>query len=263
MNADGSCERRLTPPGLSSDALAHVNWPAWDPASPPGRARCRDLLVTHNSLVEPSTDAEILNDGTEPLDGIVLTIAPGSGVLLTSVSTDRGPCVKRRALFRCALLRLEPGARASIFVHSQVRRVTTVRLGFMPLYVNLSARSSPGDDEDENNAFDLEVTKGHCTIALPGGGEVRGTPYADWLCGRRGKDRLVGVGGRDLLQGGGGPDSLEGGTHRDLIQGGSGPDRVYAYDGERDEILCGSGRDRVEADRADFVARDCERVKRF
>jgi hypothetical protein len=33
-------------------------------------------------------------------------------------------------------------------------------------------------------------------------------------------------------------------------------------DGELDHIGCGSGRDRVVADRGDDVARDCERVQR-
>ena len=72
-----------------------------------------------------------------------------------------------------------------------------------------------------------------------------GGPGADLLLGRYGNDRLVG---------GSGPDR---------ISGGSGNDYVNARDRERDSVRCGDGRaDRVVADRADSVARDCERVSR-
>ena len=72
-----------------------------------------------------------------------------------------------------------------------------------------------------------------------------GGPGADVLLGRYGGDRLVG------------------GTGPDRISGGPGNDYVNARDRERDSVRCGDGRsDRVTADRADSVARDCERVSR-
>jgi hypothetical protein len=42
---------------------------------------------------------------------------------------------------------------------------------------------------------------------------------------------------------------------------GPGSDVVRAKDGARDTITCGAGRDLVYADRADHIARDCERVR--
>jgi hypothetical protein len=37
---------------------------------------------------------------------------------------------------------------------------------------------------------------------------------------------------------------------------------IRARDGQRDEVTCGSGRDRVIADKRDRVRRSCERVRR-
>jgi Ca2+-binding RTX toxin-like protein len=61
---------------------------------------------------------------------------------------------------------------------------------------------------------------------------------------------------------------LEGGRGGDRIYGGAGRDGIYARDGERDWIVCGSAsdrgeRDRVWADRLDFVSLDCEIVYRL
>jgi hypothetical protein len=46
------------------------------------------------------------------------------------------------------------------------------------------------------------------------------------------------------------------------VSGGSGRDTISARDRTRDRINCGSGRDRVTADRIDRVSRNCERVRR-
>ena len=43
---------------------------------------------------------------------------------------------------------------------------------------------------------------------------------------------------------------------------GSGDDRIGARDGRADEIDCGTGEDRVTADRRDEVAPNCETVER-
>jgi hypothetical protein len=47
-----------------------------------------------------------------------------------------------------------------------------------------------------------------------------------------------------------------------VIRGSSGNDRISARDRARDNVNCGSGRDRVTADRIDKVAANCERVSR-
>jgi Ca2+-binding RTX toxin-like protein len=77
-----------------------------------------------------------------------------------------------------------------------------------------------------------------------------------------GKDRLSGGDGNDLVVGGGNHDRLTGGAGADNLQGGTGNDVINARDGRRDRVSCGSGRDRVSADRADTVSRDCESVSR-
>jgi Ca2+-binding RTX toxin-like protein len=55
---------------------------------------------------------------------------------------------------------------------------------------------------------------------------------------------------------------LVGGKGHDTLNGGRGNDRIFARDGVRDHINCGSGNDSVRADRADVVARNCEHVSR-
>ena len=82
---------------------------------------------------------------------------------------------------------------------------------------------------------------------------MRGTGRADGLCASGGRDTVWGLGGNDLLRGGPG---------RDRLIGGPGKDRVLARDGARDTIACGSGVDRVLADRLDVVGKDCEIVTR-
>jgi Ca2+-binding RTX toxin-like protein len=55
---------------------------------------------------------------------------------------------------------------------------------------------------------------------------------------------------------------LFGGSGRDRLYGGAGNDTINAADGWRDQIDCGSGRDRVTADRFDVVSPNCESVRR-
>jgi Ca2+-binding RTX toxin-like protein len=117
----------------------------------------------------------------------------------------------------------------------------------------------------------------------PGPDRLVGTPGADRLVGGRGDDTLLGRGGDDTLLGGAGRDALAGGRGDDTLSGGAGPDVIdaaqrgrevdvvaggggndviRARDGAVDRITCGSGRDRVVADRRDRVAGDCEVVRR-
>jgi Ca2+-binding RTX toxin-like protein len=82
--------------------------------------------------------------------------------------------------------------------------------------------------------------------------------------GSEGPDRLVGTPG---------PNDFSGGNGQDLIEVGAGDDRVDATESvecpphstdcsaaESDDISCGPGYDRVEADKTDSVGRDCELV---
>lgn len=95
-----------------------------------------------------------------------------------------------------------------------------------------------------------------------GDDRVYGDTGSDILGGGPGNDRLSGEAGSDALYGGSGRDALLGGAGRDLLYGGRGNDAIDAADGARDVIQCGSGVDRVFADRIDFAGRDCEHVRR-
>ena len=88
-------------------------------------------------------------------------------------------------------------------------------------------------------------------ISGNGGPEFTG-PYdrGSIFVGERGADRLIGGERRDSLYGGRGPDRFRG-------LGGS--DVIYARDGVKDSIHCGSGADDAEADGRD-VLHSCEDV---
>ncbi|MGZ8667348.1 MAG: calcium-binding protein [Solirubrobacterales bacterium] len=91
---------------------------------------------------------------------------------------------------------------------------------------------------------------------------IIGNGGSNLLEGGDGDDRLLGRGGPDGLLGGDGADSLGGGKGRDSLEGASGADRVGSRDGGPDQVSCGSGLDRVKADRADQTGADCDRVAR-
>jgi dipeptidyl aminopeptidase/acylaminoacyl peptidase len=81
--------------------------------------------------------------------------------------------------------------------------------------------------------------------------------------GGPGDDVVHGGHGDDVIYGGPGRDTLVGGPGRDTqVYGGPGNDVVLLRDGERDEVDCAGGHDRVEADRLDQVGRNCEIVRR-
>ena len=95
------------------------------------------------------------------------------------------------------------------------------------------------------------------------GATISGTAGPDRLAGTSAADVILGRGGSDRLSGLAGADLLVGGAESDRIAAGPGDDRVAAqYDGARDSIACGAGRDLVNADQDDAVARDCEVVSR-
>jgi Tol biopolymer transport system component len=100
------------------------------------------------------------------------------------------------------------------------------------------------------------------TIRTDGRGERRLT-YQCHL-GSRADDRLSGSLLGDTIQTFAGNDEVAPGRGADDVDAGSGNDLIQAaLDGVRDLIRCGSGRDRVIAERRDRIARDCERVTRL
>jgi Ca2+-binding RTX toxin-like protein len=81
----------------------------------------------------------------------------------------------------------------------------------------------------------------------------------DMLAGGEGNDLLVGGADADRLYGEGGKDRIIGGDGRNHIDGGAGNDSIDSRNGETDRVICGTGRDKVTADRADRL-NGCERV---
>ena len=78
-----------------------------------------------------------------------------------------------------------------------------------------------------------------------------GTARAERLVGSPGADRIWAFGGADVIHALGGADVVAGGAGNEVVSGGRGPDRLG----------CGTGaHDRAVRDRADIVARRCERA---
>ncbi|HEV2723183.1 MAG TPA: IPT/TIG domain-containing protein, partial [Thermoleophilaceae bacterium] len=142
---------------------------------------------------------------------------------------------------------------------------------------------SAGNDRMRGNSGSDRLDGGR------GNDRVVGDAGRDTLLGSFGNDRLLGVSGRDLISGSRGRDRISGGSGNDRISGGSsadriaggsggdrisgnsggdrisgnsGSDRIISLDGVRDRVNCGTGRDRVLADRRDVISRNCERARR-
>jgi Ca2+-binding RTX toxin-like protein len=85
----------------------------------------------------------------------------------------------------------------------------------------------------------------------PGNDDVWAGKGSDIAVGAEGNDRLIDDGVREFSQ-----DRFSGGPGNDVID-------VMHYRSARDLVVCGSGFDRVGADRKDVVAPDCEKVVVF
>jgi Ca2+-binding RTX toxin-like protein len=119
------------------------------------------------------------------------------------------------------------------------------------------------DTLEGNNGNDIE-SGGNGNDKLTGGsGRDRLSAGAgnDSVNGQSGNDSLSGGTGNDRLSGSTGNDKISGGSGRNTYSGGPGNDTINAANKRAEKIDCGSGRDKVTADRKDKVKR-CERVKR-
>jgi Ca2+-binding RTX toxin-like protein len=133
---------------------------------------------------------------------------------------------------------------------------TTSQTGDDRAIVADDRNGTSGDDNENGTAGDDNIS------GRAGDDDIQGDQGDDELCGDQGDDHLNGGPGNDDLEGGPGNDVLVGGKGHDILEGGRGRDRIFARDGMRDRINCGSGVDTVRADRADVVARNCEHVSR-
>lgn len=100
---------------------------------------------------------------------------------------------------------------------------------------------------------------------LGGGGndEIHGAGGDDNLSGDGGDDRVFGEAGNDKVEGTNGADKVDGGPGLDQIYGDIAgcsvfcsfdSDEIFARDGERDTVDCGSGADTAHVDGLDIVA---------
>ena len=111
---------------------------------------------------------------------------------------------------------------------------------------------------------------------------IVGTNKADRITGTNVADRIIGLGGNDKLDGGRGNDCIEGRTGGDTMSGGLGNDRIYgssgndviggsgvdfinvATAGPAASVNCGSGRDKVRANRNETKKlKGCETIYIF
>ena len=167
-----------------------------------------------------------------------------------------------------------------------VMAMTLVVAGGVALAVNKIGTNGP-DTLRGTNGDDTLIGKGGNDTLL----SLRGR---DNLLGGPGKDCLLCVtaslrntGGDKILLGGPGNDDVWAGKGSDIVVGGEGNDLliddvfrefskdkfsggpgndvidVMHYRSARDLVVCGSGFDRVAADRKDVVAPDCEKVVVF
>src|SRR5215211_2626460 len=136
-----------------------------------------------------------------------------------------------------------------------------------------------GTKEDDNligkgaNDTLLPLAGDDTLLGGPGKDVVNGGSFAEPLAGNK---NLVGGEGNDAVEGGLGSDNVLGGEGNDYLFGGefeppAVKDTLSGADGDevidvlndpaaKDIVTCGSGLDRVLADRADVVAPDCEKV---
>jgi hypothetical protein len=201
---------------------------------------------------------------------VVLTVnLPGGLTLVGAPAYERGSGCSGQTVLVCNLDFLQPSA--PTHVRFSVRATAP---GAQTIAASIGASELDANPADNSAALTIDVAAA-AAPAPPTApitpSRARATNRADRLVGTRGPDTLRGLGGadtifglagNDVLDGGAGNDTLIGGPGRDLLIGGPGNDVISARDGQRDRVRCGTGRDRVLADRRDAVARDCERVIR-
>ena len=102
-------------------------------------------------------------------------------------------------------------------------------------------------------------------IGTNGDDRIKGTSRAEEISGLKGNDEITEGLGADTVYGNAGADNLigyGGDTSMDSFRGGAGNDTIQSRDvpAAKDRVRCGSGVDRVYADKADIVSGDCEKV---
>jgi CSLREA domain-containing protein len=122
----------------------------------------------------------------------------------------------------------------------------------------------PGDD-NANGDRDDDTVKGDdgadSVRGQNGNDKVFGGPGDDpKVTGGAGDDQVSGGSGDDLVKGDGGNDVIDLGAGKDSVHSGGGADVIDAADGEKDKIICGTGKDVAHVDPIDVVDDDCNTV---
>lgn len=123
------------------------------------------------------------------------------------------------------------------------------------------AYGSAGNDRLLGDEGDDRLSGGDGNDTLDGGAgndRLWGVNGNDTLNGGLGNDLANGGAGADAVHGGPGRDNLTGGSGRDALFGGAASDEHNALDRRRgDRVSCGSGNDKVEADKGDILRASC------
>lgn len=134
-----------------------------------------------------------------------------------------------------------------------------------PRWVISSVRVDAGDGNDrlvaqidEPMGLTLSGAAGNDFVDVKGAGGGAPGPNTPNLLGGDGNDEvygwefsdnLSGQAGDDILGAGRGSDRLDGGLGADRLDGGEDNDTIYARDGYRDAVACGTGFDSAQTDK--------------
>ena len=243
MNRDGTCEGQITAGNV-------VGSPSWQPlpgGPSVGLKRCHAVSVDATLSFAPATaylGGTIVNEGTEPLTNVVVTVTATRNDFDLHAVVGAG-CTKPRARVVCRVGRIARGERRFVYLIGKPRRVGRDKRSSD---IVLRARFEVSADEPllatGRETDQIDFTPRRCDSRNQGRGRIDGTRFPDRICGRRGAD------------------DIDPGDGKDVVDAGAGADTIFSQDNLRDVVKCGPGRDRVEADRKDQVARDCEHVVR-
>ncbi len=129
---------------------------------------------------------------------------------------------------------------SSVYVNSGDRNDKIVAAIDAPLGVTLAGGTG-------NDYVDVKGTAGGAPG--PNTPNLLGGDGADQVYGWQFSDNLSGGLGDDVLGAGRGNDRLDGGLGADRLDGGEDNDTIYARDGYRDFVACGTGYDSARSDK--------------
>ncbi len=115
------------------------------------------------------------------------------------------------------------------------------------------------DEGDDHVVVEVESGIGVSVSGEEGADTLESGAAGHLFFGGDGDDTLLGGGGADQLYGDADSDTITGGAGADDLNGGAGADKMFAKDGEIDDVSCGGAFDSAELD-ANDVKSSCELV---